>query len=1029
MNKNLLLILAALSVNLAPAKAGEAGGAVTDAATANFLNKAYLEKAVYKDYPQLRRLGTFAGPGELYKYEWVKDNLFELPACYAIDGARSTDPSQPPLIPAPADGPEYSVKNLSPLFQVGSMLHKGNANMDNLRANEQTAVSGAFVASGGPVTMNMGFISTDQRVDVGYFYITPKTKRALMEKLARAKEAYENRVSTPQKLGHPDPFFDYYFMTRDWKKAAEPYGDYPFVFNKSEDSEDFYLAMYCAFYTRMIPAFTVGTDVAYSGLLSARLAPGQDPEAGKVIDELTKGENLCNLVWGSGLRDYGIRKESLVRGKRLALKYFGEDYTEPAQDFPQGTMIYPFILYVKDRYGDPLKPVVIGGKEYPTYLYFCFFDHNFNVYDLPYSKGTMAFSKHNNHSEYIKEFGYGKPTAFTFLYRYFDAEGQLHAKNMIAWEDNIAAIPHGGDGDYKDIVMDMEGVEGIGTDNYRKSDFELTAIPLSSVKDCGEFSCENDYRHLLHVTDRKKPITTADLGLPHLTKTGEGWTSAPSYAFIEIYRTGTGADKRLSDYIVLRKSADNLADNDYNPYIGATFKVDYAVFDSKVDISLLDNTVSWKPLVEPFPALVNNWHENSLPVELGKMEIHDIFHREVNDNAESYDYVATFVSPDGYVMNTKVDRVNMPKAHIEVEPMGLNELHSPQAYNVLPAVLENGHYVSVKVAAHADLYGDKESVKSYTVMDGKTGTPLGEIAYDGDSFSFTKADGSNLDYIGAGDSEDGYRWVVFADNNGNNTYSYQVHINSELTEKYKSIVETLAGRPVPDNVYGVVPAHGTEMDNELQLRAILENRGMMFGDVAIAHVSTNWNLPEWTADIDGIMVNQWRKYTESGANHVAEPILGDKVWLNIAHGENATSGNLNSHVYAQRLTHFNGNGFCSNTLKRQHNYFDNKDVLSYSNPSIRIGAEYTVYAYIPDNGPSRLNNSDTDSQGTPKYRVIRGNGTFQSATTGVDDIITDGEGSVTPEYFDLQGRSVLNPDQPGVYIERRGTQTRKIVIE
>ncbi|MDE7393611.1 MAG: hypothetical protein K2M80_03955, partial [Muribaculaceae bacterium] len=47
--------------------------------------------------------------------------------------------------------------------------------------------------------------------------------------------------------------------------------------------------------------------------------------------------------------------------------------------------------------------------------------------------------------------------------------------------------------------------------------------------------------------------------------------------------------------------------------------------------------------------------------------------------------------------------------------------------------------------------------------------------------------------------------------------------------------------------------------------------------------------------------------------------------------------------------------------------------------------------------------------------------------TAVDSVEADSE-AIAPEYFDLQGRRVSNPAKGSLYIERRGSEFKKIIL-
>lgn len=77
-----------------------------------------------------------------------------------------------------------------------------------------------------------------------------------------------------------------------------------------------------------------------------------------------------------------------------------------------------------------------------------------------------------------------------------------------------------------------------------------------------------------------------------------------------------------------------------------------------------------------------------------------------------------------------------------------------------------------------------------------------------------------------------------------------------------------------------------------------------------------------------------------------------------------------------------------------------------------------------------------DSGSVFRYQVVASDGTEESFASemktvnllGSNSIDSIGAESAPAEYFDVLGRRVLRPSKGDILIERRGTETRKIVV-
>ncbi|MCM1037275.1 MAG: hypothetical protein NC406_08135 [Bacteroides sp.] len=1004
-----------------------------DTPASPLLTGKYRTEAVFAKYPRLKPTLTANNKNsstfEIYVLRG--DALDNYNATVEDDNAKLPDLADHPSLHT---GLSYRIKTVDPLFARGGALYTGSKNFEKLARARGSVADKPYLAKGGePVELDFRFGSTEKRIRLGYFYVTPAMAEALRIKVAERWEAVKDIKLEPwQELD--DPFDNLIYSVRTGRYEDVEYRYNP-VLARLDDYE---LGLFAAFSAQLIPAFSVASDLVNRGYITVQ-APDDNPDL-----DLSgiSGNNNLGHVWTS-YEKYTKVCESTVTGSKFRLTYFGEDYLgEPVSEFPEDTQIYPFIIANENDKGE-IEPVDDDG--YIT-LKASVGDVRMMVSRLN-SFGPATGGRFPDEAEWdeARQKYLAQPNAFSFPYTYVAYDGTVRSLNLTAFEDQGGAAAGGHN--YADIIFDVQGVKPISEVAYSTNDMSIAVSPVGEVADES-----NHYYHRLSLSASEgKGLQSRRLGLLEIK--GDGYsvpfTTKPAFSIMNILRADCG-DEPVA-YVLFKKY---FTDESFEKYkteknlLLLDAQIDYKVYTAAefarindADGTHFEMVEDWMPLQEPYHFYLNDngIFQNSVVVELENIAgLHDDFESEVNTDDEEYEYSAYLVGYSGYVMRSvNKDRVVIPKSEVLVERGGDIEFVAGQNCDELPVETGDGgaEYVSVKVATDPLMY-IKERVVSYSVVDA-SGAEVCTLSR-GDDGAWTATGGATV--LGYNPGEGRYGWVVLelpaaqsVSRSAADSRGYTVNINTEPLEAVLAAADTDAA----GNSYGAPRAEAPGADDLLTFVVTANEKAYANYGIISYGVRTDWSL-DASVDPEGVLFNQWRTY-----DHMYDTAAEGK-YGNILRGLDASTGTIEPDFYAGTLAlHFPAHG--GNSLISDGGSFSNLDVLNqtfdFDTPrDAEVNATYTLRAYIPAKDPVHLAGARraarraADDAPVRYYMVEQTADLHHTASerddslTGILDI-TSPDADAPVEYYNLQGVRVAEPAPGQVVIRRQGSSAVKTVIQ
>ena len=975
------------------------------------LTGAYRTEAVFAKYPRLTNDNIWKG---------MQARAFDM---YVLRGDAlvnyNAQVAEGESLPDLADDPKrhpgrtYRIKTVDPLFAHGSILYSGSQNFAALDAAAAATANTPYRAKGGePVDLDFRFGSTSGRIRLGYFYVTPGVATELSRRVAASWE--DTRDKSESDITAPFDLFVYKARRGelDPKRAMALIDDYT-------------LGLYAAFHAKLIPAFSVASDLVNRDYITVK-APDGEPDMN--VSYISGSNNLGN-VWGS-YEKYMSVANAEVTGSIFRLSYFGDDYLgEASYDFPEDTYIYPFIISDKNDRGE----IRVDGDGYATLTNDMqtprMMVSSLNFYN-PYGGGSFD---ETDESDEIRGKYVGQPNAFSFPYTYVAYDGSVRNLNLTAFEDQ--ALPASSGGNYADIVLDVQGVKPIAEESYSTNHITIGVSPVGQSA-----GGTNKYSHWLSLNaPAGEGLKSRRLGLLEVVRTEGGvYTSYPLYSVINILRSDCGAAPVA--HVILRESFTDESLGQLGSgsadFSRLQARIDYHVCTaaeyagiSGADGVDYDAVGDWTQLQEPYLFFDDDGSfQRSVEVDLDAVEgLRDVFERDATTAPEEYEYSAYLVGYSGYVMHSaNKDRVVIPKSEVLVERGGDLEFVPGVNCAELPEETAGAglQYVSVKVAKAPLMYG-KERVVSYTVLD-SSGDEVCTLhgATDG---SWAATGGATvLGYNPCGD-DDEYGWVVLLiDSDGATSDSYSVNIN---TEPLDSTAPDIAAC----NSYGTPPAEAIGADDLLAFEVTAKPKAYASCGWLIMHgVTSGWTLHD-SIDPEGVLFNEWRTYDRMyGVDAVG-------CYGNILSGRDAGTGYMSPDSYGAGLSlHFPL--LDANELICDGNTFTNLDILTQTfgeDDDAVVDATYVLRAYIPDYRPRYLPDParrNAPAADTPvRYTMLEKTAVLRHTAEERDDSLTGiagvAVGSVAPvEYYNLQGVRLSTPRPGQAVIRRRGATAEKVIF-
>jgi len=439
-------------------------------------------------------------------------------------------------------GNRYTFESVDDLFGPNGVLLGSDKSFDNLvklRAENQARAHARLTAVGGRVSFVVQFTSSSLSDRLCYFYVTPEMQKRILTQ-------YENSAFYNELSKFP---------------AFEGIGDE----NDPNDDGVFTKCLMAAINDGVIPGFAVLTKAASCGAVKYTSVDGN---RNKTYVSVQNNGDLSTPFDDNANRRHYYGAGAWIEGCRIPLAFFGDDYRgEASSDFPAGTLIYPYIIDHDDAeyYSLPYKS---GKSDDNTTNYktskFRFSDARLNLLGMNL---TWNLSKEDDKTKATKLHeltkNWGRPAAFTFNYNTRNLRGEPIKMALVAWEDDT-------NDNFRDLVLNVDGVEQVFDKVYTAFDFEVDARPASNIE-----GTQHNYTHTVSLKPKKSALGS-DLwkanafGNPiaKINDEGNAWIAQPTYSYIDVFR-----DDAFIGQIVFKKTiCKDMLDEEYNKSFNATQK-------------------------------------------------------------------------------------------------------------------------------------------------------------------------------------------------------------------------------------------------------------------------------------------------------------------------------------------------------------------------------------------------------------------------------------------------------------------------
>lgn len=891
-------------------------------------------------------------------------------------------------------GKSYVLKDMAEMFGPDGLLKDGHDNLDRLMQSPlMSATRLVYTAKGGPVDVDYMFGSGGFGNRLCYFYVPAGSK------------IDETTLSIAQALAD----------------------------NK-------------------IPTFCIADQMRTS--IHMDRFEKQNGEWTKI------NEVVGNSALGDKLNDpdkdgtYGGWGDNLITGKRLRLKYFGDDYTgEPTDVFPEGTRIYFFLAtYNQDGWNGVASE---GVKPYSIKFAYRQLNREFG------SQGKWDFEHIPAHKKKYDTYGPGIFAAAAVNFTYTDSEqGILQNVQFLTWEDFVQPDDTGkvGDFDMGDVGFGLYGVKNPLFDVISESTIKLQTIQeakdYQDQFDGSKGALGNAYRYKFNLTngDENCEKKVYSRGLQPVTftqdnaDTGEGHFN-PAYTWASIRRfTDDSEVGEVVKFVVIKKTASlpkewkraPIVEDLNNPEL--IYSIQYAMTDT-YDETKVPETWDGKWYIDGqqkdcFEHRRGNEIDKT-PLPLEKMT--SLYHDAVETLNPEGKYINSkrfwmmFAFRDGIRVRTNESAVASPRAEVVIEPRGTAETidldgsetkHLESLDGLAP--IDNRTFFTLTYNPQTELYG-KEHISALFIVN-EEGKRFCKIKYDetkGEWVTVVEsndhADNQNPDFkiLDVIDESDTRRHFVLSTNLApDKKFGVMVETQRDLWFDGVSVIG--------NNTFGGYPAEcqmpTLSFDKaDLYKNGVCEHGGKQS---YVMYVNTEWSLKG--ASVPGQPVfSQWRTY-----NNPAYPWDNkESAYLNILYDNQAATGTIPAEAYENWLGSYD-----NELISTGDGSWKNHDILAQLNEGVTdVNGEYVVRAYFPSTPailPKLMKAKAAEAPVNTSYVVLEAKKPFNAVrnelTTVIETITADADAPAV--YYNLRGQRVAAPVAGELYIVRRGTQVSKEIV-